>query len=77
VIRSTIRRARRYHRCGCGAGISPGDRYYEHVTPPGGDLGFLKWTRFTECADCAAHYGRPLEFGKPRPVADVNTRGAT
>ena len=41
--------------------IRPGDRYLHHVASPGGDLGFLGWSRYAECAPCAETYGRPIE----------------
>ena len=58
---TTKRTARKPRRCaGCDAAIRPGDRYLQHTAAPGGELGYEKWQRMSECSECAARYGRSV-----------------
>ena len=46
---TTERTARKQYRCWrCGGVIEPGERDASTSIPPGGDLGYEKWTRVAE-----------------------------
>lgn len=61
MTRTTRRRARKAHRCGCGNRIRPGELYLEHVaSPQHEDLGNTRWWRLPECSECAERYGRAV-----------------
>lgn len=62
MIWTRVHTARKPHRCGsCADRIRPGERYALHTAAPNDpDLGKTAWSRYPECADCAALCGRPL-----------------
>lgn len=56
---TTLRKARKLWRCGCGSAIYPGDRYLEHVATPNHDIhSNPHWWKIQECVECATRYGR-------------------
>lgn len=61
-IPSTVRTARKRHRClTCHGPIQPGERYTYHVLPPDDpDVGNQHWWYGGECADCCKRYDRPI-----------------
>jgi hypothetical protein len=73
MVRTTGRCARRYHRCGCGYWIGPGERYLEHVASPYHDIhSNPHWWRLAECAMCATRYGRAQLL--TTPIATANPK---
>ncbi len=59
MLRVTARTCTRARRCECGAAITPGQRYLEHVAAPRhGDLGNVRWLRMAACQGCAERRGR-------------------
>lgn len=43
------RTARKPHQCArCGGAIRPGERYASISWPPGGEMGYLGWSRLAE-----------------------------
>lgn len=68
--RTQLRRARKPHRCGCGARIVCGDLHLEHVTSPSSELGTEHWWRLRECRECAERYGRGSLFPAPLPPSE-------
>lgn len=67
------REARKYHRCGCGRRIGPGDIYLSHTIFPGEDAHHYVTkapVRSTECASCAARYGRDYLIYPLPPAQD-------
>jgi hypothetical protein len=55
MTRRTPRKARKSHRCHCGAQIAPGDFYLELVISPTRTLGNKQWWRAAECMKCVSN----------------------
>ncbi|MBF6515286.1 hypothetical protein IU421_13445 [Nocardia cyriacigeorgica] len=66
MAETTLRRARKRHRCdscALSSAIQPGEHYLEGVVFPGNDyLDVGHPTRFRECRDCAERYDRGRRF---------------
>lgn len=62
-VHATTRTARAPRYCdSCdGYTIRTGDRYRALAAAPGGELGYIGWSRMNECAKCAERYGRTVE----------------
>lgn len=67
--RATPHRSRKPRRCtGCKGRIERGDLYLTHVCAPNHpEVGNSGWWRLTECAACAARYGRPIDPTEDQP----------
>ena len=77
MMRTTLRRAHKIHRCeGCESFIATGERYLEHVAAPNhDDLGNDHWWRLPECEACARRSGhRGHWFDAPITTIPLTTK---